>query len=98
MILTIQLVLFLFTVLMLVASLFYSIRYRREQEARQRGLYAAKMNICMGILLVTIAVMQLFFFTDSNTRRVFGTICLLLGLFNFFAGVRNYGAFQRMNR
>lgn len=94
----IQTILFVVIVLMLVLSVFYSFRYRREQDAVKRGLYASRMNICMGLMLAVIAVTQLFFFTDSAFRRIFGTVCLLIGLFNLFAGIRNYSHFQRMKR
>jgi hypothetical protein len=43
----------------------------------------------MGVMLIAIAVSQLFFFTDSVVRRSFGVVCVLLGLFNLFAGLRN---------
>ncbi|MNI04124.1 hypothetical protein D3C73_570380 [compost metagenome] len=94
----IQSFLFILIVIMLVLSLYHSFRYRREQEPKKRGLHASRLNICMGLMLVTIAVTQLFFFSDSSFRRIFGTVCLLMGLFNLFAGIRNYGHFQRLNR
>ncbi|PZE21463.1 YtpI family protein [Paenibacillus xerothermodurans] len=77
-------------------SVYYSVRSRRSEDPKQRGLLTAKMNIAMGIMLVVIAVAQLFFVESSNTSRVFGTICVLLGLFNLFAGMRNYSQFSRM--
>jgi len=79
----------------LIASVYYSFKYRRQTDPTLRGLFAARMNISMGIMLVVIAVSQLFFFNDSAIRRTFGTICLLLGLFNLFSGIRNHAAFQR---
>jgi heme/copper-type cytochrome/quinol oxidase subunit 2 len=96
--LVIQTVLFAFIVAMLLISVYFSFRYRREKDMKKRGLFAARMNICMGIMLVAISVTQLFFFTDSTVRRIFGTVCLLLGLFNLFAGIRNHGVYQRMDR
>ncbi|MFE5318809.1 YtpI family protein [Paenibacillus sp. NPDC056579] len=82
-------------VLTLLVSLFYSFKSRRSQDPKLRGLYASRMNIAMGIMLIIIAVSQLFFFTDSNTRRVFGVVCFLLGMFNLFAGLRNHSYFTR---
>jgi hypothetical protein len=76
-------------------SVYYSFRSRKQTDPKLRGLMASRMNIAMGIMLVIIAVTQLFFFTDSNVRRVFGTICFLLGLFNLFAGLRNQSHFNR---
>ncbi|WP_248930500.1 YtpI family protein [Paenibacillus hamazuiensis] len=92
---TIRTILFVLIVVMLVVSVYFSIRYRRESDPGRRGLFTSQMNISIGIMLAIIAVTQLFFFTDSVTRRVFGTVCLLLGLFNLFAGIRNYSIFSR---
>jgi ABC-type spermidine/putrescine transport system permease subunit II len=80
----------------LILSVYYSFKSRRSQDPKLRGIYSARMNMAMGAMLIVIAVSQLFFFTDSNMRRVFGTICLLLGLFNLFAGLRNYSAFNKL--
>lgn len=79
----------------LIFSVSYSFRARKTEDPRLRGLYSARMNIAMGVMLIVIAVTQLFFFNDSNLRRVFGTICVLLGLFNLFAGLRNHSTFNR---
>jgi len=95
---TVQVGLFLLIVLTLALSIYFSFRFRRERDPKQRGLYSARLNICMGIMLVLIAVTQLFFFSDTAFRRIFGTICLLLGLFNLFAGIRNHSHFQRMSQ
>lgn len=94
---TIQIVLSVLIVISLLFTVYYSFRYRRGQDARLRGLYAARMNVAMGVMLTVIAISQLFFFTDSVTRRIFGTICLLLGLFNLFAGIRNHAHFSRQS-
>jgi hypothetical protein len=91
----IQIALSTLIVITLLFTVYYSFRYRRERDARLRGLFAARMNIAMGLMLCCIAVSQLFFLTDSVTRRIFGTVCLLLGLFNLFAGIRNHGIFNR---
>jgi formate/nitrite transporter FocA (FNT family) len=80
----------------LIFSVLFSFRSRRSQDPKQRGLLTAKMNISMGLMLIVIAGSQLFFVESSNTSRVFGTICFLLGLFNLFAGLRNYSQFNRM--
>jgi len=92
---TLQNILFALIVVALAVSGYFSIRYRRSRDPRMRRLYTARMNIAMGIMLLLIAVTQLFFFTDSSLRRVFGTICVLLGLFNLFAGIRNHSLFSR---
>jgi hypothetical protein len=74
----------------LCLAVFYSYRYRRLTHEVQRGIYAAKMNIAMGFMLVFMAILQIFLFEANTIRTVLGTIFLLLGLFNFFSGVRNH--------
>ncbi|MCZ8518354.1 MULTISPECIES: YtpI family protein [Paenibacillus] len=92
----IQLALSTLIVIALAFSVYYSFRYRREADPRLRGLYSSRMNIAMGIMLVILAVTQLFFLHDSVMRRIFGTVCLLLGVFNLFAGIRNHIHFSRL--
>jgi Zn-dependent protease len=92
---TIQTILFVLIIITLAMSVYYSFRSRKQTDPKLRGLYTSRMNIAMGVMLVIIAVTQLFFFTDSNIRRVFGTVCFLLGLFNLFAGLRNLSHYSR---
>ncbi|MGG1556184.1 MULTISPECIES: YtpI family protein [Paenibacillus] len=93
-----QTILFLLICVMLALTVFYSFRYRREAEPVKRGLYTARMNICMGLMLVLIAITQIFFFSESSFRRIFGTVLVLIGVFNFFVGVRNHGHYDRQLR
>lgn len=80
----------------LFGSVFFSVRYRRQQSRKARGIDAAKMNMSMGAMLVSISFIQLFLFEGSTVRVIVGLVLLLLGLFNLFAGIRNYGAFDRL--
>ncbi|MBV6714072.1 YtpI family protein [Paenibacillus chitinolyticus] len=95
---TVQIVLSTLIFITLLFSVVFSFRSRRKTDPKQRGTNAALMNISMGLMLILIAVTQLFFLSDTPVRRIFGTICLLLGLFNLFAGIRNYLYFSRMSR
>lgn len=79
----------------LILTVFYSYKSRRNADGRLRGLYAARMNICMGIMLLFIALIQIFY-PGSTLRVIIGAIFMLLGLFNLFAGIRNHGYFSRM--
>jgi hypothetical protein len=74
----------------LCLAVFYSYRYRRLTNEVQRGINAAKMNISMGFMLVFMAILQIFLFEANTLRTILGAIFLLLGLFNFFSGVRNH--------
>jgi cell division protein FtsW (lipid II flippase) len=93
-----QLILFILICLFLGFTVFYSFRSRREQDPAKRGLYTARMNICMGFMLVLIAITQIFFFSESSFRRIFGTVLVLIGVFNVFVGIRNHGHFDRLTR
>lgn len=83
-------------VLTSVLSVVFSIRSRRSADGKQRGLNAARMNVCMGLMLILIAVIQMFMFSGSTVRVVVGALFFLIGLFNLFAGIRNHAAFSRM--
>lgn len=77
-------------------TVFFSFRARRSPDGRLRGLYAARMNISMGIMLILIAMIQMFMFSGSTLRVIVGAVFMLLGLFNLFAGLRNHAHFSRM--
>ncbi|WP_068773521.1 YtpI family protein [Paenibacillus sp. FJAT-26967] len=95
---TIQIALSVLIFITLLFSVIFSFRSRRQTDPKQKGINTALMNISMGLMLIVIAITQLFFMSDTATRRVFGTVCMLLGLFNLFAGIRNYAYFNRMSR
>jgi hypothetical protein len=81
--------------LTLIFSLYFSIRYRLQKEPRMRGLYAARMNISMGIMLVALALIQMLLFEENRVRAIIAALFILLGLFNLFAGIRNHTAYNR---
>ncbi|CAM4186622.1 hypothetical protein PAEN110709_00660 [Paenibacillus endophyticus] len=78
----------------LVLSAIFSFKSRRASDARTRGLFSARMNISMGIMLMFIALVQLFLSGESTLRIVIGAIFLVIGVFNLFAGLRNLGAYS----
>ncbi|UUZ80580.1 YtpI family protein [Paenibacillus sp. P26] len=55
---TVQYTLGALIVITLLISVYYSYRYRRESDPKRRGLYASRMNIAMGVMLIFIAVTQ----------------------------------------
>jgi uncharacterized membrane protein HdeD (DUF308 family) len=79
-----------------ILSATYSFKARRSTDARLRGLYSSKMNISMGIMLIFIALIQMFMYSGSSIRVVVGALFILLGLFNLFAGIRNHAHFARI--
>lgn len=79
-----------------IFSVYNSVKSRRTDNRRLAGIYAARTNICMGIMLLIIAVVQLFLFSGSSIRVVIGAVIMLLGLFNLFAGIRNHSTFTAL--
>jgi hypothetical protein len=86
----------LLIVLTSVLSAVFSYRARRSGDAKLRGLNGARMNICMGLMLIFIALIQMILFTGSTLRVVIGALFLVVGLFNLFAGFRNQSHFNRI--
>lgn len=77
-------------------SLFYSIKSKRSKETKSRGRYNARMNIAMGVMLLSFGAVQLFLHEfDSWVRVGVGFVFILIGLFNVFAGIRNHAHFNR---
>jgi formate-dependent nitrite reductase membrane component NrfD len=77
-------------IISLIFSVFYSYRYRTQTHPIKKGVFAAKMNIAMGFMLVSMAILQIFLFDANTIRTLLGIVFLLMGLFNFFSGVRNH--------
>ncbi|RKP55586.1 hypothetical protein D7Z26_06835 [Cohnella endophytica] len=79
-------------------SVVYSFKSRRSTDRRISGLNASRMNISMGLMLIFIAIIQMFMFTGSSVRVVVGALFFLLGVFNLFAGMRNHSHFSRLSQ
>ncbi|WP_068786515.1 YtpI family protein [Paenibacillus phocaensis] len=95
MIQTIQYVLYAILIISCVGSVFFSFRSRRSLDPQIRGMAAAKMNISMGVMLIILALIQMFLFSGSTLRVVIGAVFMVLGAFNIFAGIRNHGLYAR---
>ncbi|WP_420888798.1 YtpI family protein [Cohnella candidum] len=91
----IQWVLGALIILTSLSSVFFSVRSRRSANGRLRGLYAARMNVSMGLMLLFIALIQMTLFSGSTVRVIVGALFFLVGLFNLFAGLRNHSHFSR---
>lgn len=79
-----------------ILSVVFSLKYRRASDDAIRGLHQARMNISMGIMLIAIALIQIFLFEANWLRTIIGAIFLLLGLFNLFAGLRNQRIYKQI--
>ncbi|EOS55805.1 MULTISPECIES: YtpI family protein [Paenibacillus] len=95
MIQTIQTILYVILIISCVGSVFFSFKSRRSLDPKTRGMAAAKMNICMGLMLIVLALIQMFLFSGSTLRVVIGAVFMVLGAFNIFAGIRNHGLYAR---
>lgn len=92
-----QTVLYIAAILSAGLWLYYSIKSKRTEEQKLRGIYASRMNMAMGTMLITIGSIQLFlFYFDSWVRVTVGFVFLLLGFFNLFAGIRNHSHYNRI--
>lgn len=81
-------------VITLALSVFFSYKSRRSPDVRTRGIHSARMNISMGTMLLFIAGVQMFLAGQSTLRIVIGSIFLVIGVFNIFAGLRNLSAYR----
>jgi len=82
----------------LLLTVIFSYKSRRSNDQRLRGLNASRMNISMGIMLLFIAGVQLFLSNESTARIVIGSLFLVIGVFNLFAGLRNHSIFRTMRQ
>ncbi|WNQ09949.1 YtpI family protein [Paenibacillus aurantius] len=85
---------FALILLALLGTVVYSYRYRVQKDPVRRGLLAARMNLCMGAMLILFALVQFLLFEVSKVRVVLGVLFLLLGFFNLFAGLRNHSFYS----
>jgi len=96
MIQTLQWVFSILIIITLVSSAVFSYRSRRTTDTKLRGVYAAKMNVSMGLMLIFIALVQMLLFSGSTLRVIVGAAFMLLGIFNLFAGIRNHSHYSRL--
>lgn len=82
-------------IITLILSVIFSFRSRRSADARTRGIFSARMNISMGVMLLFISLVQLFLSGESTLRIVIGAVFMVIGVFNLFAGLRNLAAYSR---
>lgn len=78
-------------------SIFYSMKtrtYRKQQNYSWMRLYNAKTNVAMGVMLIGLAIIQFTFQHLDGWRMGVGTIFLIVGLINFFFGVKHYREYR----
>jgi hypothetical protein len=86
----IQILLLIVCVGAMVLSVRYSIQSRHGTQHRERNRQVhGKLNMSMGSLLISIALLQLLS-PLSTARLIFAGLCLVLGLYNLWSGYRNW--------
>lgn len=93
---TLQYFLYAAVVITSLMSFYYSSRRRRANSVKKGGIFAARMNISMGLMLIFIALIQIVMFDNSTVRVIVGSLFLLIGVFNLFAGLRNHSVYSRL--
>jgi ABC-type transport system involved in multi-copper enzyme maturation permease subunit len=91
-----NIVIYFVMVIQLAFTVYFSFRARRNNDPIVRGLYFAKMNITIGLLFLTLAIVQLFTAPFKNLLVGFAIFVLLIGLYNLFVGLRNHSTFSRL--
>lgn len=85
---------FVLVAILLAFSFYYSFKTRRQTDPAKRGLLQAKQNVAMGLMLTVLSVYPLYLVPGSTVRLLVGALFLLVGLFNLFAGIRNYAVYK----
>lgn len=85
---------FILVAVLLGFSFYYSYKTRRQADPDMRGLLQAKQNMAMGLMLTVLSVYPLYLMPGSTIRVLIGALFLVLGLFNLFAGIRNYAVYK----
>lgn len=92
-----QYVLYIAVIISILCSVYYSSRRRRATTPKTSGIYTARMNISMGLMLLFIALIQILLFEESTVRIIVGSLFILVGLFNLFAGLRNHAIYAHLD-
>lgn len=81
---------------MSLMSVYFSYKSRRASNARERGIFGARLNICMGTSLVFVALFMMLAFSGSTVKVIICGLIIVIGLFNLFAGLRNNSIYSSM--
>lgn len=79
-----------FTITALFLTIVFGFQYRMIKHPVGKKIGQGLMNIFMGVTLILFAANQFLFPDLTTTRLVIAFIMLALGVFNFWAGVKNY--------
>lgn len=91
-----QWVLFFVIIYSALNALRFSRGSRSATDSKQKGVQAAKMNMHLGAMLISMGIIQVFYYEGETFRLIIGSVFLLLGLFNLFAGYRNHSKWSKL--
>lgn len=95
MIMLIKYLLFILLIVFVIGAAVYSFSSRRASNPRDKGLKRSVMNVLLGAMLVTLALMSMFLFHGSTVNIIVEAVFLVIGAFNIFSGLRSYGYYNR---
>lgn len=74
----------------------YSIASRRTSDVNLAGKRRSVMNILMGGMLITLALIAMFVFRGSTVSVIVEALFIVIGAFNVFSGIRSYSYYSRL--
>lgn len=77
-------------------TFYHSIMQRRTKDVARR-IYRARMNIHMGLLFLSIAILQLTIPGSFWLRHVFIFFIFAVGLINLYYGVKHWRYFRQLS-
>lgn len=95
MIMLVKYLLFILLVVFVIGAAVYSLSSRRASDPRDKGLKRSIMNVLLGAMLVTLAMMSMFLFHGSTVNIIVEAAFLVIGAFNIFSGLRSYGYYSK---
>ncbi|WP_410511989.1 YtpI family protein [Paenibacillus sp. BR2-3] len=96
MVMIIKYLLFILLVVFVVGAAYFSTASRRAADPLDKGKKRSIMNVMMGAMLVTLALMSMFLFQGSTLNIIVEAAFLVMGAFNIFSGLRSHGYYSRL--
>ncbi|NUU63884.1 YtpI family protein [Paenibacillus agri] len=96
MIMFVKYTLFILLVAFVIGAAYYSFASRRSTDPVDRGLKKSFMNMLLGAMLLTLAMMSMFLYRGSTVGIIVEAAFLIIGIFNLFSGLRSFGHYSRL--
>ncbi|WP_449621470.1 YtpI family protein [Robertmurraya sp. Marseille-Q9965] len=69
--------------------IFYKVKYFRSQKPAEKKWISAKSGIALGLFIALFGLNQ-FFINQTTVGYIVGSIFILLGAYNVWAGLKSY--------